>query len=36
MLGRINIIAVEQLLKWEHLLQDIVLDVLMETFKLVF
>jgi hypothetical protein len=36
MLGRLNNIAVGQILKWEHLLQDIVLDVLMETFNLVF
>jgi hypothetical protein len=36
MLGRLNIMAVGQLLKWEHLLQDIVLDILMETFSLVF
>jgi hypothetical protein len=36
MINRLNIIAVEQLLKWEHLLQDILFDILIEAFGLIF
>ena len=36
MLRRLNIMAVDRLVRWEHLLQDTLIDLLLEAFGSIF
>ena len=36
MFNKLNLTAMEQLLKWEHLLQDSSIDIFIEAFEFIF